>query len=186
MITLGTGVGGGIIIDGGLYAGSFDGAGEIGHTIVVKGGLTCACGDKGCLERYIGAGPLVEMAREEIKKGRKTLINNLVNGDTSAITPKVLYNAAVKKDPLALEVWSSAGEYLGTALTNAINLLNPARIVVGGGISQAFRFIAPSMWKTIRRGGVTRILAKNLKITASKLGDDAGLLGSAMLVWHKK
>ncbi len=180
-VTLGTGVGGGVIIDGRIYRG-FDGlAGELGHVAVNPSGPRCNCGSYGCLERYTGSGYIVERVVREIKKGSKTKITGFVDGKLNRITPKIITEAAKKKDALAKKTWKETGEYLGIGLAGVINVLNPEAVVFSGGVSRAGSLFLEPMKKVIRkRSYVSR--KKPVKYIISRLGDDLGVIGAAMLV----
>ncbi|MFH1824951.1 MAG: ROK family protein [Candidatus Firestonebacteria bacterium] len=182
-ITLGTGMGGGLILDKKLFVGTYQSAGEVGHIVVEKDGLRCNCGNVGCVERYIGASFIVERTKKLIKSGKKSLITKLVNNDLNKITPKIITDAAKKGDKIAIQIWKETGEYIGTALVSIINLLSPEIIVIGGGVSLAGRFLFTPIRKTVKKR-LFKYLAQRVKIVPGKLLDDAGVLGSASLVWH--
>ncbi|MEK6646282.1 MAG: ROK family protein [Candidatus Firestonebacteria bacterium] len=184
-ITLGTGVGGAIIINGKLYVGSHQFAGEIGHMTVERHGLRCNCGNIGCMERYVGCGFIAERAMAEIKKGVQTKITELVDGDLDKITPKILTDAAKLGDKLALKIWNETGEYLGITLASVVNFLDPEMIIVGGGVAQAGKYIFEPTKREIRKRAY-KFLTKSLKIVPAKLGEDAGVIGSATLVLKNK
>ena len=182
-ITLGTGVGGGIIIDGKLYVGSHQFAGEIGHMVVEKDGLKCNCGGIGCMERYVGSNYIIGYAVEAIKNGRKTKIEKLVNKDLSKITPKVIADAAKQNDKLALEIWDKIGRYIGVILGSVLNFLDPGVIIIGGGVSQAGDFVLKPIRNEVKKRAYP-MLTKIVKIVPAKLGDDAGCIGSSQLVYQ--
>ncbi len=180
-VTLGTGVGGGIIIDNRIYHGSDGLAGEIGHTAVNPAGPRCNCGSYGCMERYVGAGYIVERAMEEIKKGRKTKITEFAKGKLNKLTPEVIAKAARKNDALAKKIWRETGEYLGIALASIINVLNPEVVVFCGGVSRAGSLFLGPMKRVIKiRSYVSR--SKSIKYMISRLGDNLGVVGAALLV----
>lgn len=180
-LTLGTGVGGGIIIEGRLYRGSTLSAGELGHIPVNVHGPRCACGGYGCLERYVGNAYIVERAVKAIQGGRGNLIKKLVEGDLKAITPRIIFRAARQGDKLAEEIWEETGRYIGIALAGVINLLNPEIIVVGGGVAQAGKLLFGSIRRTVKERAMN-LPAKKVKIVPAKLGEEAGLIGAGMLV----
>jgi glucokinase len=182
-ITLGTGMGGGLILNKKLFVGTFQSAGEVGHITVEKNGLRCNCGNIGCVERYVGAQYIVERAIRLIKSGRKTIIPKLVNDDLNKITPKIITDAAKGGDKVAIQVWKETGEYIGAALASIINLISPEIIVIGGGVSLAGRFLFTPIRKEVKKR-LFKYLAQRVKIVPGKLLDDAGVLGSASLVWH--
>jgi glucokinase len=179
-LTLGTGVGGGIILEGSLYRGSDSAAGEIGHIPINVGGIKCPCGGWGCMERYVGNEYIVKKTRKEIQGGRNSLINKLTNGDLSKITPQIISRAAKLQDRLAKEVWQEVGRNLGVALVGVVNFFNPEKIIIGGGISGAGRILFDELRKTIKKRAMP-VQARTVKVLKSKLGKDAGIIGAAML-----
>ncbi|MEI7904584.1 MAG: ROK family protein [Candidatus Firestonebacteria bacterium] len=181
-ITLGTGMGGGLILNGQLYVGSFFTAGELGHVIIDKAGLKCNCGNIGCVERYVGNSFIIENALNKLKAGKKSIIAE-ISGGTEHITPITLELAAKKGDKLALEIWKETGEYIGAALSSIINTLGPRLVVVGGGVSKAGPLLLDPIRKEVKKR-VFKYLGKRVKIVPGKLGDNAAVLGAASLVWH--
>ena len=123
-LTLGTGVGGGVVIDGRVYHGSQNTAGELGHTVVEPNGRYCGCGNQGCLEAYAGAKNIVERTQEKIKTGRKTVLTAPTT-DSVSLTPRKIAAAAQAGDQLASEVFAETGRYIGIALTSIAHILNP-------------------------------------------------------------
>ncbi len=180
-LTLGTGVGGGIIIQGELYRGSTMSAGEIGHIPVNVDGLPCGCGSYGCLERYVGNASIVDKAVKAIEGGRRSLIKKLSGGDLTTITPRTISRAARQGDRLAKEIWEETGRYIGIALSGVVNLLNPEMIVIGGGVARAGQILFEPIRRTVKERAL-RIPAAKVKIVPAKLGEDAGLIGAGMLV----
>ena len=180
-LTLGTGVGGGIIIEGKIYRGSTLSAGELGHIPVNADGPRCHCGGYGCLERYVGNAYIVEKAIKAIESGRRSLIKKLSEGNLEAITPRTIFQAARRGDKLAKEIWEETGRYIGVALSGVINLLNPEMIVVGGGVAQAGKLLFEPIRRTVKERAMS-LPAGKVKIVPAKLGEDAGLIGAGMLV----
>lgn len=179
-LTLGTGVGGGIIIDGQLYRGSTSVAGEIGHMPLKEKGLRCNCGGFGCLERYVGNRFIVEEIKGKIKAGRSTLIKKLVRNNLSLITPEVISYAANRNDKLAVAFWQEIGKRIGIILSGVINLLNPERIIIGGGVANVGAILFKSIRDTIDERALP-IPKRTVKIVKAKLGADAGIFGAAAL-----
>lgn len=183
-VTLGTGVGGGLISDGRLLHGAVDAAGEIGHVTVEPDGYLCTCGKKGCLEQYASATGVVRIARDlaEEYAGPSTLKFEIDDGQ--AVDAERIFDLAKENDELANKVVDRFAYYLGLALGNTANLLNPSTIVLGGGVSHAGEFLAekvraaikPFLFATIR--DVT-------KIKIAELGNDAGIIGAASLVLNE-
>jgi len=179
-ITLGTGVGGGLIINGRIYHGASGSAGEIGHITLNAQGERCRCGNYGCLETYVGSAYIVKKAVKEIKKGERSLIKKLAGGNLQSITSQTIQAAALKGDKLARRIWREAGEYLGIALSGVINLLNPEVIVFGGGVAKAEELIFQPMKKEIRKR-TFRVPFEKVKFTHTKFGPDLGVIGAALL-----
>ncbi len=180
-MTWGTGVGGGIIINGRLYLGATGSAGEVGHIIISHDGPKCNCGNLGCLERYVGNKYIVNRAKELIKKEKNTTIHKLVNNDLSKITPLIIKKAAMKGDKLAKQVWEEMGTYMGMGLVSIINLLNPEAVIIGGGIAKAGNLVFSPIKETIKKRAL-KAASRNVKILRATLSDKAGIIGAAMLV----
>ncbi|MDD5454100.1 MAG: ROK family protein [Candidatus Ratteibacteria bacterium] len=178
-ITLGTGVGGGVILDGKLLKGEKYSAVELGHIPICYAGPKCNCGNTGCIERYVGAKYITEMAKKKLK-GRKSLIREIIGGNLAKITPKTISEAYHRGDKLAEEIWLEVGNYLGVFFSGLVNLLNPQVIIIGGGIAQAGDIIFSTIKKTINERSFP-LLAKDVKVVPAKLGKDAGIISCASL-----
>jgi len=177
-VTLGTGVGGGIILDGKLWHGANDSAGEIGHTCVEPfGGVACGCGSRGCLEVYASATAIVRMARE----GRPRHPSSSLNV-TDDLTAASVFVAGKAGDELAVEVFHRMGDYLGIGLANLINILNPEMIVIGGGVANGWELFEEHMRHQVNEHAFP-LPASEVKIVPAECGDDAGLLGAARLAF---
>src|SRR5215510_3721166 len=151
-VTLGTGVGGGIILDGKLWHGANDSAAEIGHTCIEPlSEITCNCGSRGCLELYASATAIVRMAREASAGHSDSILSR-----NDRLTSEDVYQAARNGDPLAIEVFRRMGDYLGVGLVNLINILNPEMIVIAGGLANAWELFEPAMNCRIRRRSFPR------------------------------
>ena len=180
-ITLGTGAGGGIILDKRLWRGENGMAGEVGHMTVEPRGYRCHCGNTGCLERYSSATALVERTVQALVKGKKSILSKMYELDPSSITPEVVANAARNGDRLAISMYGDVGMYLGIASAGIINLLNISRIVIGGGLAGSWDlFIGPL--KAEIKARAFNIPASRCDVVPGALGDDAGVLGAASLV----
>jgi glucokinase len=178
-ITLGTGVGGGIIIDNQLYRGAIGTAGEIGHMGVESRGRPCTCGSVGCLEQYASATAIVRLVAEH----RPAFADPVLLKENS-LTSLDVYNAAARGDALSLEVFRVAGFYLGNAIASLVNVLDPEAVVIGGGVAAAWdMFIGPLRHQLQERA--FREPAENVKIVRAELGDKAGLLGVAKLALNR-
>ncbi len=172
VLTLGTGVGGGLLFDGRLYRGSTGTAGEVGHMTVEEGGDPCACGNRGCLEAYLGGASLVRWARAAYKqKGRSV----------DPLDPKILEDRARAGDAVAKEAWRRAGHALGTALTSLVNLLNPDTILLTGGVAKGAPLFLPPAVKQMKHGAF-KTSSRAVRIVVAKHPADLGVAGAALLV----
>jgi len=181
-LTLGTGVGGAIILDGKLWRGVDGTAGEIGHASVEPfGGAKCKCGNVGCLEVYASGTAILRMAREGLAQYRSSSLNSI---PTAELTSERIAGAAIERDPLALDVFRKAGAYLGIAMANVIDIFNPEMIVIGGGVSAAWDLFAPHAGEQVTRRAFP-VPAARCRIVRAEGGDDAGLLGAARLAFER-
>ncbi|MBA3256766.1 MAG: ROK family glucokinase [Pyrinomonadaceae bacterium] len=177
-VTLGTGVGGGIIIDGKLWRGADGSAAEIGHLGVDPfGGVPCACGSRGCLEVYASATAIVRMTREARPRYPDSILHT-----SEDLASETVYQAGLEGDELALEVFRRMGVYLGIGLASLINLLNPEIIVIGGGLSNGWELFEQHMHQQVIERAFP-LPARSVKITRAECGDDAGFLGAARLAF---
>ena len=177
-VTLGTGVGGGIILDGKLWRGVNDSAAEIGHMCVDPfGGVACMCGSRGCLEAYASATAIVRMTREARPRYPDSVLVA-----SEELTSETIYRAGMKGDDLALEVFRRMGVYLGIGLANLINILNPEMIVIGGGVVNGWDLFAKHMNHEVAERAFP-LPAEQVRIVPAECGDDAGLLGAARLAF---
>ena len=150
-LTIGTGIGGGLILEGKLYHGASDAAGEIGHTTIDSTGRRCKCGNYGCLEAY-ASGPAIAMrAREAMEFDGTSLLTKLVEGDLSRVTAQTVFEAAKRGDSIALEVVRDTAHFLGVGLSTLINVFNPDTVVVAGGVTQAGDLLFDPLRAEIRR-----------------------------------
>jgi len=177
-ITLGTGVGGGIILGGKVWRGADGMAGEVGHITVNPAGPKCGCGNTGCLERYSSATAIVEMTMNALLKGKASSLANFKPG---TLTSEAVDKAARSGDRLAVRVYKDAGKYLGIAIADLINLLNVEKVVIGGGMAGAWELFIGSLEAEVARRAFA-IPAGRCGILPGTLGDDAGILGAAGLV----
>ena len=177
-VTLGTGVGGGIILDGKLWRGANGSAAEIGHIGVDPfAGVPCTCGSRGCLEVYASATAIVRMTREAGPRYPKSVLHN-----TEDLTSEKIYQAGKEGDELAIEVFRQMGVYLGIGLASLINVLNPEIVVIGGGLSNGWELFEKHMHQQILERAFP-VPARCVKIVRAECGDDAGLLGAARLAF---
>ena len=178
-MALGTGIGGGIVIDGNLVLGRTGVAGELGHMIVEPNGTRCNCGGYGCLETYASGPAIRSAAMKAVAHGGTTILGNLVDFDLNKLTPSVVYEAAKKGDGVALRIFREAGHYLGIATANMIMALEPDRVVITGGVAAAGNLLFDPIWETVReRVHVTPL--DGIEILPGQLGDDAGVIGNSM------
>jgi glucokinase len=174
MITLGTGVGGGIVSDGKVVRGASGFAGEIGHMIVDPNGPRCRCGARGCLEAFAGSYGIVRTARS-LLRGRSRAA---AHGRLDAWS---VFEAARLGDPAARETVRLTGEHLGMAIASLLNLLNPSMVVIGGGIAASFDAFSPHVLRAVRCGAFADSV-RAARIEPSRLGNDATVVGAAMLL----
>ena len=179
-LTLGTGIGGGIVLDGKLFHGPHYSAAEIGHMVVDPNGPLCGCGNRGCIETFVGNGYFVKDMEEHLKAGGHSLLNEWVNKQHKELTPKLVQEAAREGDKLSQGQWVKTGQYLGTALAGLVNILNPERIILGGGMAQAGSPIFEPVRATIKKKAFP-IATRFVKVLPAVLGTDAGLIGAAAL-----
>ena len=183
MITLGTGVGGGIIIDGMIYSGSNYAGAEVGHTVIQHNGRLCTCGRKGCWEAYSSATGLINMTREacSIQQASNYLLYKSINGDLSKIDGKTAFDAAKQGCPLAQSVINTYIEYLGCGLVNIINVFQPEILCIGGGVSKEGDFLLQPLQRIIEHDRYTKHNDRQTKVCIAELGNDAGVIGAAFL-----
>lgn len=182
-LTLGTGIGGGIILDGELFHGSDYAGAEMGHMTICYEGRKCNCGGIGCLEMYASAPAIVKDTKKLLLVNKKSIIRELCKGDVDQLTTEIIFKAEKKGDILASEVINQACIYLGAGIASAVNLLNPQIVVIGGGVSQGGESFICRIEKEVKRRAFPSA-TKNLKVVKAKLGNDAGFIGAAMLCLH--
>lgn len=182
MITLGTGVGGGIVIGGKLYSGfNYSGA-ELGHTVIEFGGKPCTCGRHGCFEAYSSATGLINMTKEKMTEDVNSLMWDLARDNLENVSGRTAFNAAKKGDRSAKQVVDMYIKYLACGLTNMVNIFQPEVLCIGGGVCGEGDYLLKPLTKTIRRleyGGATQTNFSQIKI--AELGNDAGIIGAAIL-----
>ncbi len=177
MVTLGTGVGGGIVLDGKIYEGFLSSAGELGHIVIVHDGEQCTCGRKGCWEAYASVTALVRQTKEAMKKNPDSIMNctpmEQVNGRTS-------FDAAKKGDKAALAVVEQYQEYIADGLANIANILNPEVTVIGGGICKEGDYLLKPVNEKMQKRVFGTGLLPERKMVVAQLGNDAGIIGAAL------
>jgi glucokinase len=179
-ITLGTGVGGGVVVDGRLLRGAANYAAELGHTPVCADGPRCRCGSRGCLEAYVGTYGLVRSAREALRGGKGRTLRRWVHEEGKRLTPLLIFEAARRRDAVASAVVRAAGEQLGVGIASFVNMFNPEVVVLGGGVAGSFDLLRPHIERVVRRRAFPES-ARMVKIVPSLLGNDATAVGAAML-----
>ena len=178
-ITVGTGIGSGLVINGKLVRGASNAAGEIGHIkLDMHGGPLCGCGDRGCLEAFASGPSIVAMAEEYIKGGKSTKYRELANPD---ITPYIVSEAAKQGDPVAKRIFAITGEYIGIGLASVVNLLNPEKIIIGGGVAAAGDLLLNPIKESLLKRAMP-ISATAVEIVPAQLGNSAGVIGASLLI----
>ncbi len=181
VLNIGRGVGAGIILNGKLFHGEHDLAGEIGHMTIDIHGKPCSCGSYGCWETLISGPAIGREAQQLIEQGQHTILKTMAAKDGGNIDGKLVYEAALAGDQLAVEILEKTGVYIGIGLTNLIHILNPTKIIIGGGVAQAEAFILPKIKETIASKALTK-QARDTEIFCSKQGVFATANGAAALV----
>lgn len=179
LITLGTGLGSGMISSGEVIYGQTSSAGEIGHMNMYREGRPCKCGSSGCLGRYVSAVGMVNTLIEKLNAGKRSIIEEWVNQDYTQISAKMISDAYDLNDPTAVEVMHETGRILGFGLANVINMLNPEIIIVGGGMSAAGDRLLNTVRDTTHKHAL-QLSNQACKIQQAKLGGSAGMIGAAV------
>ena len=176
-ITIGTGIGGGLILDGRLFHGASDVAGEIGHATIDSTGRRCKCGNYGCLEAYASGPAIADRAREALEGGEPSILPKLVNNDLSKITAQLVYDAAKKDDDVARQVVRETANFLGAGVANLLNIFNPDVVVIAGGVTQAGAPLFEPLRAEVRRRAF-RPAVESCKIVPGTLRGSAGVVGA--------
>ncbi len=184
MVTLGTGVGGGIIYKGKLFKGEFGGAGEIGHITIDYNGTKCNCGSYGCLETYLGNKYVIKNVTTKLKKNKTSLLYKLTEKNLKKITPKVIHEAYLLGDKFSLKIIENLGETLGYGLASVVNLFDIRTIIIGGGVAGFGKPLFNSVKKTIASRVLTP-MRPHLKVKQAKLKNNAGIKGASSLVLYQ-
>jgi glucokinase len=179
-VFVGSGVGGGIVIDGRLYHGAHGGAGEIGHMVVRAGGPRCGCGRFGCLEALAARDAVARYVIRDVERGGRTALTEILAGNLRALTSRDLAIAIAAEDAVAIRAARRSARYVGVAIGGVVNILDPGAVVIGGGIAQALGQRYVEWAAEVAQRQILASAARAMPIVASQLGDDAGLLGAAL------
>jgi glucokinase len=185
LITLGTGIGGGLVLDERLFLGSTGSAFEIGHMVVKDDGPECGCGKNGCLETLASGTAIGREARKRITEGEKSMLVDMVHSAIEEITAEKVHNAAKQNDPLALRVIAGASYYLGLGIINLVSIINPEMIIVGGSVARIGNLLLDPVRQMVK-DKTFALMVKNLKIVQARLGEDAGLMGAVAYALDQK
>ena len=184
-LTVSTGIGGGIIVDGELYSGTDGCAGELGHMTVEVDGPRCHCGNFGCLEALASGWAVVIEAVKRINQGEKSSIIELADGRLEDITAEKIAMAARRGDRLAADIVREAANYLGVGLANLVNIFNPELIVIGGGLSKMGDMLLKPARKVVKERAF-KLPTRTVRIVRARLGSNAGIIGAAAYVFGQQ
>ncbi len=181
-MTLGTGIGGGLILGGALYRGSVGAAGEIGHMVIAPDGPRCGCGTRGCLEAHAGTRHILRLGHAAMRRSED--LRRRVRQAGGRLTPRIIGQAGRKGDAASRDVWREVGRWLGIGIGNLVNLFNPECVVIGGGVANNWSLFSPVMQRTVREQAMD-VPRRAVKIVRGRLGNHAGIVGAAVLVWSR-
>jgi glucokinase len=182
LITVGTGIGGGIIVNGRLYTGSSGSAGEVGHITIDVNGPRCSCGNIGCWEMFASGRAMAGEAKARLRGGEKSILAEMVKGEIEEITTEKIDAAARQGDPLSLEVISRGATYLGIGMVSLVNAFNPEMIIVGGGVAKMGELLLEPARQVVRERAF-KLASGAVRIVPTQLGDDGGVLGGAIFAY---
>ena len=183
VITLGTGIGSGIIIDGKIYSGSNYNGAEIGHMVIEHNGVECSCGRKGCYEKYASTSALVRITKEFMQnaKSKDSLMFKLCSNDINKVSGRTAFTAAESNDTLAKAVLDKFFDYLACGIINVINIFQPEILCIGGGISKEGNKLLDPIMERVKKERYSKHAKTQTKLCIAKLNNDAGIIGAAML-----
>ncbi|MFC1931725.1 ROK family protein [Chloroflexota bacterium] len=184
LLTVGTGIGGGIIINSRLYQGVSGGAGEVGHMTIDVSGSKDVCGNIGCLETLASGTAMAQEARRRLNQGETSSLVEMVDGKIENITAGEIGIAAERGDSLALEVITGAGTYLGVGLVNVVNIFNPEMIVIGGGVANLGALLLDPARRVVQERAF-QMSARAVRIVPARLGNEAGIYGAAVFAFEQ-
>lgn len=179
-IALGTGIGGGIYIEGKLISGFAGAGGEVGHMKLVKDGRLCGCGQNGCFEAYASATGLVREATSRLTVNKNNMLYSMIDGDIERLEAKDIFDAAKKGDKFSMDLVDYEAEYLAMGIGNILNIINPEKIVLGGGVAMAGDILLSPMKKKLEKYALG-VTLENLEIVQGVLGNEAGIKGAVGL-----
>lgn len=180
-ITLGTGVGSGIIIDGKIFSGSNNAGGELGHTVIVVDGEACTCGRKGCWETYASATALIRQTKAEMKANKESVMWKLCDGDIDRVNGKTAFDAMRENDESGIKVVKEYLRYVAIGITNVINIFQPEVLCIGGGISKEGDVLTKPITQLVTKERYSKNIEKQTVVKVAALGNDAGIIGAAFL-----
>ena len=181
-ITLGTGVGGGLVLDGRLYIGKYCTAGEFGHQLYDPHGPSCGCGSPGCIEVYASGPSIITAAVRPLRQGRAPILREVIQGDLNRLSPKLIVQAAMQGDGECLEILDRAAHALAVGIANITHVINPEVVVIGGGVARAGDVLFDPIRRHVKH--LARMVGRVPEIIPAALGDHAGLMGAA--VWARE
>ncbi len=181
MVTLGTGVGGGVVINGHIYSGFNYAGAELGHTVIEYNGRPCTCGRKGCFEAYSSATALVNLTKEKLSETKDTLMWEMCDGDISKANARIAFSAMKKGDKAGKEVVDTYISYLACGITNLINIFQPEVLLIGGGVCNEKEYLTAPLIDIVNKDQYTRNQPIKTEIKVAELGNDAGIVGAAAI-----
>ena len=183
-LTVSTGIGGGVVVNGRPLMGAYGMAGELGHMCIDRHGPLCKCGSTGCLESLASGTAIADTARRRLSEGGGSMLRDMVSGDPAGISAETVFEAAAQGDPLSREILEDVAHSLGAGLVNILHIFNPDVIVIGGGVSRNWGYLQPSVQTYIEDHAMSHVQKLGFRLEVSSFGDDIGLLGAAALVWQ--
>lgn len=182
LLTLGTGVGAGVIVDGRILSGPLNGGCEMGHTTIQADGIKCSCGNKGCLETYASATALMRMGRDAARENPDSMLAKKSGRDIESIEGKLIFDCKEAGDQSAIEVVDKYLDYVTIGVANAINIFRPEVVILGGGVSAQKEKLTDEIEKRLEKRAFGTGICEHAKVVTSILGNDAGIIGAAHLV----
>ena len=184
-IFMGTGIGGGVIVDGKLLHGHSFNAGELGHLKIRAYGAKCGCGDQGCLEAYASKTAMIKRFQKAVKKGKPTILTELIGDNWNKLTSKIFKQAYEAKDKLIVGELQRAAKLTGVAVGSLMNVLSPEKVIIGGGLIEALEDELLPIIQKYAKKNCFPIISEGVDIVPASLGDDAGILGAAAIAWKR-